>query len=90
MTTKSNLVIKRIATRIIMNGSSSISRESGRRRTSGRGRNITGRDVISIRRTIRTTIEQVCRFLGEDALSCILENAEHHGYLKCEWTAEGE
>jgi hypothetical protein len=30
MTTKSNLITKRIATRIIMNGSSSISSESGR------------------------------------------------------------
>lgn len=40
------------------------------RRTSGGERNIIIRDVILIRRTIRTTIERICRFLKEDALSC--------------------
>ena len=78
MMTESNLIMKRIATRIMWKCSSLICRERKRKRkrTSGGRRNITVGDVIPIGRTIRTTIEQICRFLGGNDLSCILKIGE--------------
>lgn len=76
MMTESNLIMKRIATRIIMSSSSSNGRESERKRISSGRRNITGEDMIPIGRMIRTTIEQVCRFLRGDDLSRILRIGE--------------
>jgi hypothetical protein len=57
MMAESNLIMKRIATYIMVRCSFSICRESSRRRKTGRQRNITVGDVISIGRTIQTMIE---------------------------------
>lgn len=76
----SNLIVKSSAMRIIMNSSSLICRESENKRMSGGGRNITGGEMTLIERTIQTMIKLACRFLGDDDLSSILQNAKHHGY----------
>ena len=53
MTTKSNIIMERIAMCTVISRSSSNSRQ----------KNITGEYVIRIRRTIRTMIKQIYRFL---------------------------